>query len=144
MKLSYIAQKSAKARGGLIESCKRIADGLEIDIPDQLLKDMTNPRGKGPTKVANELDAVCRFIGEIELAVCGPVYVPEIDAAPGEADITGDVLDAAADVDIVDAVNDAQGDESDDAPFDTDDDAREDSVHNADVVTSSTGRKKKK
>jgi len=87
MKLSLIAKKSALARGGIVASCERILSELKVEIDPGILKELRNPRGKGPTKIANELHAMQRFVGAVEIALCGPIPMPETDAPIGGEDI---------------------------------------------------------
>lgn len=87
MKLSVIAKKSALARGGIVASCERILSELKVEIDPRILKELRAPRGKGATKIANELDAMQRFVGAVEIALCGPVPMPEPVAPIGGEDI---------------------------------------------------------
>jgi len=87
MKLSVIAKKSALARGGIVASCERILSELKVEIDPAILKELRSPRGKGPTKIANELNAMQRFVGAVEIALCGPVPMPAPEPPVGGEDI---------------------------------------------------------
>jgi len=129
MKLSVIAKKSALARGGIVASCERILSELKVDIDPAILKELRSPRGKGPTKIANELNAMQRFVGAVEIALCGPLPMPTPEPPVGGEDIM-----------------DLGGDDTDPIlPGEIDDVSFDDATHTFEPPTADTpGRKKKK
>lgn len=142
MKLSLIAKKSALARGGIVASCERILSELKVEIDPRILKELRNPRGKGPTKIANELDAMQRFVGAVEIALCGPVPMPA--PAGGE-----DIMDLGDDTELTNHGGTESTEELlDDAPEALGEDEGEDRVNaelqtEGDAPVSNKARKKK-